>query len=89
MVKALPPVACHPGRRCTDMVNRVAAIGGTRVNFVPTHYWLDGSNTGRVDAFCYMDRCAGVRWQGRRVLCGPVAHRVLGCAMREWNTQNP
>ncbi|GLI63572.1 hypothetical protein VaNZ11_006570, partial [Volvox africanus] len=42
--------------RCTDMVNRgKAAAGGTRINFVPTHYWRDQNSDGGIDEFCYMN----------------------------------
>ncbi|GIL64350.1 hypothetical protein Vafri_18320, partial [Volvox africanus] len=42
--------------RCTDMVNRgKAAAGGTRINFVPTHYWRDQNSDGGIDGFCYMN----------------------------------
>ncbi|KAG2493204.1 hypothetical protein HYH03_008624 [Edaphochlamys debaryana] len=42
--------------RCSDMVDRAkASAGGTRINFVPTHYWQDKDSNGGVDAYCYMD----------------------------------
>ena len=40
------------------MVNKAAELGGTRLNFVPTHYWKDARGDGTVDSFCYMDRWA-------------------------------
>lgn len=47
--------------RCTDSVNRAAKFGNTRINFVPTHYWVDSRSDGTVDSYCYMnpaaDRC--------------------------------
>ncbi|PNW74409.1 hypothetical protein CHLRE_13g607400v5 [Chlamydomonas reinhardtii] len=42
--------------RCTDMVDRAKKVaGGSRVNFVPTHYWKDRDEDGSIDSFCYMD----------------------------------
>ncbi|KXZ41591.1 hypothetical protein GPECTOR_376g168 [Gonium pectorale] len=42
--------------RCTDMVDRSKRnAGGSRINFVPTHYWRDRNQDGGVDAYCYMD----------------------------------
>eukprot|EP00198_Chlamydomonas_reinhardtii_P009759 XP_001699096.1 predicted protein [Chlamydomonas reinhardtii] len=48
--------------RCTDMVDRAKKVaGGSRVNFVPTHYWKDRDEDGSIDSFCYMDRTAAWR----------------------------
>ncbi|EFJ48012.1 hypothetical protein VOLCADRAFT_91599 [Volvox carteri f. nagariensis] len=42
--------------RCTDMVDRgKKAAGGTRINFVPTHYWRDFNSDGGVDSYCFMN----------------------------------
>ncbi|KAG2424504.1 hypothetical protein HYH02_015174 [Chlamydomonas schloesseri] len=50
--QAAPPFTS----RCSDMVDRAKrAAGGSRVNFVPTHYWKDRNEDGSIDSFCYMD----------------------------------
>lgn len=41
--------------RCINMVEKVSAFGGTRVNFVPTHYWMDSRQANVVDYYCAMD----------------------------------
>lgn len=46
---------CGACRRCVDGVGRAAEVGGTRINFTPTMYWVKGGDgTGTVAGFCYM-----------------------------------
>lgn len=36
-----------------NMVERSFEFKGSRLNFVPTQYWLDYSRRGRIDEYCY------------------------------------
>jgi hypothetical protein len=40
----------------TTQVLRTTPFRGSRINFVPTHYWMDKNRDGRVDSFCYMNQ---------------------------------
>lgn len=51
----IPDSNGKPWSRCLDMVWRARRLArGNKLNFVPTHHWIPGSEGFGIDHFCYM-----------------------------------
>jgi hypothetical protein len=60
----IPDANGKPWSRCLDMVWRARRLSrGNKMNFVPTHHWIPGSEGFGIDHFCYMYKDANDRMQ--------------------------
>ena len=65
------------------MVDRALKYGASRLNFVPTHYYLE-SPSGDVTGYCYMneayDACTSFNGEGVRSFQEGLAHCLAHAA---------